>query len=1438
MAQVARRSRRWWRWPVYLGLALLLLLALLFVALRTSFAREQVRTQVSSALAQLFRGQIQLDRIGEVTLWGVRDVDARIFDPQKRQVIRVQGLSARASLPSLGWQLLVHSDQPAIDLADVHIDFADVALREDEELGVTLASTFLSRKEQEATTATAPGASSAGPRLHIARVTFERIWVHGRVSGSPYLDADLTKLLASLRQSGTDGFGLDLDSVELTTRALPLGADPRGHVSGVIEVPAGDTGPMRLEGTLDGSAAGSPLALEVSWVGDYVHAAVSLLRVPAGFVQQASGLELDGDMSLVADVDGPLPQLDFQAEMLGAGAKIEAAGYAVVAQGRELAASIDASGIDLGRAIAAAPQSELHTHVNALLFETDEGQLVGSHRIDVERGRVARLVTPALWLTGKDRIDDQTGVSSSGKFGMTDPGASLLGAYAISLPTRGRDSVKLSLASKLEDPERLTALGICAAGKASLSAELWPTERTLTGTAALSLRHLDYAVVQARNVEAQARVSGSLSDPHLLAAASADLLSGRAHADLDYASNAQQLDLFATDLDLVRLSHVAGLKLPIKQGKIAIDAHVGRRSRAANYELDGAANADLGPLGSLQVVAKKFELPGGAPSLASVGTLQGELTASGKIELEALSGLLTEARVPLERTTGHVRFEVSAKHERSDPRGLQLALQLDTNGLRIVERRDAPTTIATTSDAIATKPLALEGIDLHLAAHTWPSSGEAVGTLILRDAGGTLAEAQAEVQLAQIWAGGLLNVAALSAVPLKVSLQVPLRKLQSLPPLVRPAALRGRFSLDAMLEGSAADPRVKAQITVESLRAAGSKQSLDVKADVSYARSGGEARVVADGSSSHVEVANLTTTWQGDLRRAGELATGASGITASGDAKLRDFPLDVVPLLLDREIRGRVSGDVTLKGWGRDASLDASLASSSLMLGQTSIQELDLSARTAAGKLSAELSMKAGAGTSKASVDADMHWGKLPLPALEHRGTAKLATAGFRLETLSPLLSAYVSEIGGVLDANTELTVTPSTTTLSGSAKLEKGVVQVPAIGQRFSDITARFAVANDQFKLEQLEARGTTGRISVKGAAHLDGFELRAADAQISIKNHESLPITLEGADIGEAWGNVNARYASPARGEKKLDIDVPEFHLVTPESSGYTLQDLDAPKDVRIGVRRADGAFAALPVQPLQPGDKPGSAAAEPAQPLRIQIKLGNNVTVERGRTAQAQLTGQLTIVSASKMDVNGRIEVRGGKLDVSGKTFEIERGVVTFQGDDPGNPSIAATARWDAPGYAVYADYVGDVQNGRIKLHSEPPLTQDELASLLLFGSPEGSASGGADPNAAALAVSVAGDTAAKGLTKVLDDFTKLDVSARVDTTTGTARPELVLQVSPRVSAKVTRAIGAPAAGESPDRTFLTLELRLKRAWALSAVLGDHGASALDLIWRRRY
>ena len=315
-----------------------------------------------------------------------------------------------------------------------------------------------------------------------------------------------------------------------------------------------------------------------------------------------------------------------------------------------------------------------------------------------------------------------------------------------------------------------------------------------------------------------------------------------------------------------------------------------------------------------------------------------------------------------------------------------------------------------------------------------------------------------------------------------------------------------------------------------------------------------------------------------------------------------------------------------------------------------------------------------------------------------------------------------------------------------------------------------------------------------------------------------------------------------------------MPELHLKMPDAAQNSVQALGSADDIRIGARRSDGKFVIMALQPLDSA----SADGEPPSLKRLFVHLGDNVWVERGRQAKVQLTGNLEIDSGSEQKVAGRIELKGGQLDVSGKRFEIERGVISFEGTDASNPTVTATARWDSPAnYSVYADYVGSVKDGKLKLHSEPSLNQDEILSLLLFGSPDGSiasgssgvdngnnSNGGSSTNAAdgsnsaTAAVGVAGGTVTQGLNRAISNVTSLDVSTRVDTSTGGARPELDVQLTPRLTTRITRALGAPQPGQSPDMTFITLELRLKRSWALSGTVGDHGASTIDLIWRKRY
>jgi translocation and assembly module TamB len=199
------------------------------------------------------------------------------------------------------------------------------------------------------------------------------------------------------------------------------------------------------------------------------------------------------------------------------------------------------------------------------------------------------------------------------------------------------------------------------------------------------------------------------------------------------------------------------------------------------------------------------------------------------------------------------------------------------------------------------------------------------------------------------------------------------------------------------------------------------------------------------------------------------------------------------------------------------------------------------------------------------------------------------------------------------------------------------------------------------------------------------------------------------------------------------------------------------------------------------------------------------------------------------------------------VQGETFQIQDGSVTFQRTEkPTNPTVVATATWDSPDrIRVFADYVGSVETGKLTLHSEPSLTNNEILSLLLFGSADGpvtTTTAGAKPEASGsigtTALAASAGVISGGLNRALARLTTLDVQTRIGEHQGSPLPEVALQLTPRLSAELAYALNTPLPGQSPDRTFVTLDLRLFSNWSLTSTVGDQGSTLLDLLWRHRY
>jgi translocation and assembly module TamB len=244
-------------------------------------------------------------------------------------------------------------------------------------------------------------------------------------------------------------------------------------------------------------------------------------------------------------------------------------------------------------------------------------------------------------------------------------------------------------------------------------------------------------------------------------------------------------------------------------------------------------------------------------------------------------------------------------------------------------------------------------------------------------------------------------------------------------------------------------------------------------------------------------------------------------------------------------------------------------------------------------------------------------------------------------------------------------------------------------------------------------------------------------------------------------------------------------------------------------------------------------------------VTTHLGSDVEVRRGSMLRLYPRGGPTIDLGRKTTLSGHLAVPRGYVELQGKRFEIEKADVKFDGQPEDDPVVIATAVYAASdGTKVFADFVGPVKSGKVTLRSEPALSQNEILSLLLFGSTEGTF-GQAAPQeqkgsqAATPTTSIATGVVTDGINKALTGVSNVEVRTKVDTQeSGNPRPQVEVALSRAVTATVIYNLGVPPPGENPDDTLLEVDWRFHHNYSTQATLGDKGTSILDLIWRYRY
>ncbi len=870
-------------------------------------------------------------------------------------------------------------------------------------------------------------------------------------------------------------------------------------------------------------------------------------------------------------------------------------------------------------------------------------------------------------------------------------------------------------------------------------------------------------------------------------------------------------------------------------------------ARLHDREIVGTASASVPGLGELYVRGAVIHVGGTGPiAESSWRSSWGDVSLDGKVDLARAVAMLPPGTLPPMDVGGTIEITAHTSRASATDGAPTVALSLQTRGLWATAHKPPvlQPTRTTGSGLIIVVPPAWEVRGLEAAVDVNVKGGTGQIAARVTDPLGPLVSIDAHsAKLPYAELVGPDGMAALLRQPMTAHVHVPPRELLTLPPLIRPDSVRGYLQVDATVTGSARAPVIKLDAVTRSATFAAMPDGkpLDILSHGTYAAKAGD--FVIDVSSPYESHAHLRAHVNADL---GAFIAGGRDPGWNGSARgtLVHFPLGAIGQLSDRDVRGRVSGEVVLTRFHDDARATVKLEADRFSVGRARFPKAALEAAFDGHTLDAHARLDEKDGFAEATAKMAMTWGAAlsPKPASDGALAVTLVAKHLQASFLEPLLASTFDELDGIIDGDARFTLAVGKEpAMSGSVLLHDAHVIPTATGEELHGINANVTLAEDgTLSLTDFVARGTTGKVTGSGGAHFSGMSLTDATLKLGIAKKDALPLSLGGSVLGTGYGVVTLGASNAGGGKTKVTVDIPTFHIELPESTPRTVQDLDPPPDnLHVGVYTAPREFKLLgkardDAAKKKAGDKRGT--------LEIAIHLGA-VEVRRGTDLRALLGGDTTMAIADKTTMHGEIVLQSGKLAVQGKPFEIQRGTATFVGD-PQNPEVDLTASWKAgDGTEVFADYVGPLKTGKVVLRSEPPRPQNEIISLILFGTSDGAqstpyAQQQPTTDSTTQVGSAVGGFATGGLNQGIDKLTGIDIATKVNTSGANPRPEVELRIARDLSLQLAFVLGTPPPGTNQDTTYATIDWRFYRSWSLATTFGNLGSSMADILWRYRY
>jgi translocation and assembly module TamB len=663
---------------------------------------------------------------------------------------------------------------------------------------------------------------------------------------------------------------------------------------------------------------------------------------------------------------------------------------------------------------------------------------------------------------------------------------------------------------------------------------------------------------------------------------------------------------------------------------------------------------------------------------------------------------------------------------------------------------------------------------------------------------------------------------ALPDAPLAATLAVPGLDLAGLAGKMGvPEGLAGTLSLKADLSGHPRAPRGKVTVAVAGGAYAGYR-ALDAKVDL--AARDGATEVAAEGSMAGAELVRVAASVALPVERLGERsALEAAELRARVEvprADLRQAGASV-------PLAGEIVGLVELSGHLSSPRLTANLTGRKVEVSGRPVGDVALEGGAAEGRLHAKLHVAvATGGTLDGALDAE---GDLGLEAIR-RGDlgrvparARLVASELDLGVVPALAQGYVRSAEGKLGADLTAAGPLARMTPRGTIAVAGGRLAIAEWGD-WTGVVLSASITEDVVRIDRLEARRGSGAVTLhaeaKGLARKD----RPGDLRADLRL-DRLPVARAGQDFATVTAQAKLS-GTVSRSALDAELNIPDALVKLPDRlPTRKIQPLDRRPDIVVGSFRKKAKAAGAEEEGGE--SQPYHAKVHLLVPGHLQVKGDSprvDITIKADVTADYE--GELTLTG----DVD---TIRGSLEPMGGRNFELRRGHVHFTGEDYSKAALEIQAFYDNPQAKVTVAIGGTIGKPDVKLTSEPPMDESQIALLIATGHVELKANTGGY-SAQDVGFAALGALGQQFFKDVIGDKLPVD-SVSLDSSQ--------LRAGKYVSDKIyvgytRRGLFGSTVEQGENTNEVRAEYQITPRWNFELRYGDANTGGASLIWSKDY